>query len=188
MEPEPAPKTRLGRVLEWIFGRPKALGRQIMRFIGWLLRAPRAPKALWRWLGRIRLPFGITFSAREEDEQARADRIKKEKKKAKKVADKADENLQKRLAKEQKAAARDLLPRHRIVLFGIVVHQKWPFGWFRYEMYEHTGQLACGSHDSMRWERWYAPGTEIMRQRYNLVKKLDWPALMPEVRIYRVQK
>ena len=188
VEPEPVPKTRLRRVLDWVFGRPKALGRLMLRMLGWLLRAPRAPKAVWGWLGRIRLPFGITFSAREEDEQARADRIKKEKKKAKKVADKADEKLTKQLAKEQKAAARDLLPRHRVVLFGIVVRRAWPFGWFRYEMYEHTGQLACGSHDSMRWERWYAPGTEIMRQRYSLVKKLDWPALMPEVRIYRVRK
>ena len=185
VEPEPAPKTRLGRVLEWVFGRPKALGRLIMRMLGKLLRAP---KALWRWLGRIRLPFGITFSAREEDEQAREDRLEKETKKAKKDADDLDEKLKKRLAKEQKAAARDLLPRHRVVLFGIVVRKVWPFGWFRHEMYECVGQLACGSHDSMRWERWYAPGTEIMRQRYNLVKKLDWPALMPEVRIYRVQK
>ena len=188
VEPEPVPKTRLQRVLEWVFGRPKVLGRPIMRILGWLLRAPRAPKAVWRWVRRLRLPFGITFSAREEDEQARADRLEKEKKKAKKKADKLDEKLKKRLAKEQKAAARDLLPRHRVVLFGIVVRRAWPFGWFRYEMYEHTGQLACGSHDSMRWERWYAPGTEIMRQRYSLVKKLDWPALMPEVRIYRVRK
>ena len=111
VEPEPVPKTRLGRVLEWVFRKPKALGRQMLRFLVWLRRAP---KALWGWLGRIRLPFGITFSAREEDEQARADRIKKEKKKAKKVADKADEKLTKQLAKEQKAAARDLLPRHRV--------------------------------------------------------------------------
>ena len=183
VEPEPVPKTRLGRVLEWVFGRPKALGRLIMRMLGKLLRAP---KALWRWLGRIRLPFGITFSAREEDEQAREDRLEKETKKAKNVADKLDEKLKKRLAKEQKAAARDLLPRHRVVLFGIVVRRAWPFGWFRYEMYEHTGQLACGSHDSMRWERWYEPGTPIMQQRYNLIKKLDWYALMPEVRVYRV--
>ena len=185
VEPEPVPKTRLRRVLEWVFGRPKVLGRLIMRMLGKLLRAP---KAAWGWLGRIRLPFGITFSAREEDEQARADRIEKEKKKAKKTADDLLEKLTKQLAKDQKAAARDLLPRHRVVLFGIVVRKVWPFGWFRYEMYECVGQLACGSHDSMRWERWYAPGTEIMRQRYNLVKKLDWPALMPEVRIYRVQK
>ena len=179
VEPEPAPKTRLRRVLEWIFGRPKALGRQILRMLGWLRRAP---KALWGWLGRIRLPFGISFSAREEDEQARVDRLEK----AKKAADKLDEKLTKQLAKEQKAAARDLLPRHRVVLFGIVLHREWPFGWFRYELYEHTGQLACGSHDSMRWERWYEPGTPIMRQRYDLVDPLSWYRLMPVVRVYRV--
>ena len=182
VEPEPAPKTRLRRVLEWIFGRPKALGRQIMRFVRWLRKAPRAPKAVWRWVRRLRLPFGITFSAREEDEQARADRIKKQKNKAVKL----DGKIKKRLAKEQEAIAKDLLPRHRVVLFGIVVRKAWPFGWFRYQMYEHTGQLACGSHDSMRWERWYEPGTPIMQQRYNLIKKLDWYALMPEVRVYRV--
>ena len=181
VKPEPVPRTRLGRVLDWIFGRPKALGRLIMRMVGKLLRAP---KAAWRWVRRFRLPFGISFSAREEDEQTQEDRDDK----AKKAQKKADKKADKRVEKEQKAAARDLLPRHRVVLFGIVVRRAWPFGWFRYEMYEHTGQLACGLHDSMRWERWYAPGTEIMRQRYSLVKKLDWPALMPEVRIYRAQK
>ena len=179
VEPEPAPKTRLGRVLEWIFSRPKALGRLILRFLSWLLRAP---KAVWRWVRRFRLPFGISFSAREEDEQTQEDRDEK----AQKAQKKADKKADKRVEKEQKAAARDLLPRHRVVLFGIVVRRAWPFGWFRYQMYEHTGQLACGSHDSMRWERWYEPGTPIMQQRYNLIKKLDWYALMPEVRVYRV--
>ena len=179
VEPEPLPKTRLQRVLDWIFGRPKALGRQILRFLSWLLRAP---KAFWRWERRFRLPFGISFSAREEDEQTQEDRDEKEKKAQKKADKKAD----KRVEKEQKAAARDLLPRHRVVLFGIVLRKAWPFGWFRYDLYEHTGQLACGSHDNMRWARWYAPGTPIMRQRYNLVDPLSWYRLMPPVRIYRV--
>ena len=148
---EPGPKTRLGRVLEWIFGWPKALGRLVQRLVGKLLRAP---KAVWRWVRRFRLPFGISFSAREEDEQTQEDRDKK----AKNVADKADKKLKKQLAKDQKAAERDLLPRHRVVLLGIVVRRAWPFGWFRYKMYEHTGQLACGLQNR-RWERWYEPGS-----------------------------
>ena len=178
VEPEPLPKTRLRRVLEWIFGRPKALGRQMLRMLGWLLRAP---KAVWRWMRRFRLPFGISFSAREEDEQTQEDRDEKEKKAQKKADKKAD----KRVEKEQKAAARDLLPRHRVVLFGIVLRKAWPFGWFRYEMYEHTGQLACGLQNR-RWERWYEPGSAILRERYDIVNPLSWYMLMPEVRIYRV--
>ena len=179
---EPGPKTRLGRVLEWIFGKPKALVRLVMRLVGKLLRAP---KAVWRWVRRRRMPFGISFTAREEDAQTRADRIEKEKKKAKDVADKANKKLKKQIAKDQKAAERDLLPRHRVVLLGIVVRRAWPFGWFRYKMYEVTGQLACGLQNR-RWERWYEPGSPILRERYDIVDPLSWYKLMPVVRIYRV--
>ena len=183
---EPGPKTRLGRVLEWIFGKPKALVRLVMRLVGKLVgKLLRAPKAVWRWVRRRRMPFGISFTAREEDAQTRTDRIEKEKKKAKDVADKADEKLKKQLAKDQKAAERDLLPRHRVVLLGIVVCRAWPFGWFRYKMYEVTGQLACGLQNR-RWERWYEPGSPILRERYDIVNPLSWYMLMPEVRIYRV--
>ena len=181
---EPGPKTRLGRVLEWIFGKPKALVRLVMRLVGKLVgKLLRAPKAVWRWVRRFRLPFGISFSAREEDEQTQEDRDKK----AKNVADKADKKLKKQLAKDQKAAERDLLPRHRVVLLGIVVRRAWPFGWFRYKMYEVTGQLACGLQNR-RWERWYEPGSAILRERYDIVNPLSWYMLMPEVRIYRVVK
>ena len=185
---EPGPKSRLGRVLEWILGRPKALVRLVLRLVGNLVgKLLRAPKAVWRWVRRRRLPFGISFTAREEDAQTREDRIKKEKKKADKKADKLDEKLKKQLAKDQKAAERDLLPRHRVVLLGIVVRRAWPFGWFRYKMYEVTGQLACGLQNR-RWERWYEPGSPILRERYDLIDPLSWYKLMPEVRIYRVVK
>ena len=58
VEPEPGPKSRLRRVLDWIFGRPKALGRQILRFLslapesaeGGLALGTPVPVALWHQL------------------------------------------------------------------------------------------------------------------------------------------
>ena len=129
------------------------------------------PKALGRKVRGVGMPFGISLTVRKKESE--------------------DDARQSEQQPEEKPTpvevAPELLPRYRIGLFGKTLIRAWPFGLFRCELYEATGQLACGLQDR-RWERWYEPGTEILREHYNLVTPLSWDALMPEVRVYQEKK
>ena len=104
------------------------------------------PKALGRKVRGVGMPFGISLTVRKKESE--------------------DAARQSEQQPEEKPTpvevAPELLPRYRIGLFGKTLIRAWPFGLFRCELYEATGQLACGLQDRL-WERWYEPGTEILR-------------------------